>query len=475
MLERIVVQVLEKMSCPHHQPQSGRGSYAKPSSLVYLHEDPPCTPERPPRTPERSSESSIVAPTPSAPRKPRRRPAESSCHIASLDYMQVPVFASTAMELPAILEATPDLEESSSSDGASHYRTPPRRETNEDDDGRSKSSRCTHPEYSASILRVRSLDAPDVFLDDDLSLLSYGPSLVIALDDQLFIYPKGRQQRELFTCTKDSTPISCVQWSPLIGQTDKSLLALGLEKTVQIWSVERGGTLLEFKGHSGFVTATCFKPDGTEMLAASSGAGIYRYNLLSEDPDKCSHYKGGEASTCIRWNASTDLIASAGNGLIRLWNAKEKRKNIEAHLTLPHTGVRCLEFCPNICHSLFASGGNDGVHLWDLNSGLLRASIATDAPVTAIVWSCAGEILVAHGNKLSLWNLDAAVKPRRIGQLETDGKILSMDQGMDGLIACLQDDETCNIFSIVGDSEMSYQGDSYMPQQNLMPHFAMAI
>lgn len=467
MLDKLVVQVLEKMSCPHHQPSSGRGSYSKPSSLVYLHEDPP-------RTPERSSESSIVAPTPRAPKKPRRRPVESSCHIASLDYMQAPVFASTAMELPAILEAPPALEESGSSDGASHYQTPPRRENNTDDDGRSKSSRCTHPEYSASILRVLSLEAPDVFLDDDLSLLSYGPSLVIALDDQLFLYPKGRQQRELFTCTKDSTPISCVQWSPCIGQTDKSLLALGLEKTVQIWSVERGGTLLEFEGHSGFVTAICFKPDGTEMLAASSGAGLYRYNLLSEDPENCSHYAGGVASACICWNASKNLIASAANGLIRVWSAQKKGKDIEAHLTLAHAGVRCLEFCPDISSSLFASGGNEGVHLWSLDSGLLRASISTDAPVTAIVWSCGNEILVAHGNKLSLWNLDAAIKPKRIGQLETEGKILSMDQGMDGLIACLQDDETCNLFSIVGDSAMSYQGDCSV-QRNLMPHFAMTI
>ena len=107
----------------------------------------------------------------------------------------------------------------------------------------------------------------------------------------------------------------------------------------------------------------------------------------------------------VGWRCAVAVV-SAGNGMILLWDDRQRGDKIQPLHFFPHPGVRCLEFCPASNRNMLVSGGDGGIHFWNLESGLLRASIATDAPVTGIVWSCPSEILIAHGNKLSIWKLD---------------------------------------------------------------------
>lgn len=333
-----------------------------------------------------------------------------------------------------------------------------------------------------TIERVFALEAPEVLLDDDLNLISFGPSLAVALDDRLYLWNNGNVQ--LFTCTEDGKSISCVQWSRRHnhnhhgGSSDvfhtasqrnnhtpnrPVLLALGREESVEVWSVEEGGCLCEFFDHKGYVTAICWDDTGRELLAASM-AGIKRYNIAeasrsSDDDEQATviHYKDtggeqdGERITCLRWN--DNRIVSAGNGVIHVWDANQRGDNIRPIRTMVHPGVRCLEFCPSRGNVL-VSGGKGGLKFWNVQNGSLRAVIGTESDVTGIVWSCQNELLAAHGEQLSLWKVDST--PTKITEINTrGGKVLSMDRSSDGRIACIHEDEILTGYNITGTSKMA--------------------
>jgi WD40 repeat protein len=191
-------------------------------------------------------------------------------------------------------------------------------------------------------------------------------------------------------------------------------------------------------------------------MLAGSKAGIHRYKLngFERTPMIYSGHDGKEI-TSLRWNKN--IIASGGNGVVQIWDANQQGDNIKPIHTLRHDGVRCIEFYPGTNKNLLVSGGNGGLKFWNVQNGELRKSIDIDLLVTGVVWSKPEEILVSHGNRLSLWRLDT--KPIKISDHATRGdKILTMDQqAVSGRVVCVHGDEIITVYAIHGGLEPSKQ------------------
>ncbi|CAB9513996.1 cofactor of APC complex [Seminavis robusta] len=326
----------------------------------------------------------------------------------------------------------------------------------------------TNPSTKAattSIQQTFSIETPDVLGDDDLKLVSLGPSLAVALYDQLFLWSQnGQGSAELFTCTDDGAPISCVEWQDrTMVPTNQHvpLIAVGLKGVVEVWTVEEDGHVIQaFQDcHEGFITAISFKND--KILAASK-SGIQRH-VLDRGAKESTVYQyqdghGGERITSLCWSDKGDMFVSAGNGVIQVWDAVQTGEAIQPLWTWHHLGVRCVAFSPGHHHNILVSGGEGGLKFWNLRNGELRSFLAVDGihnPVTGIVWSRPTEVLISHGSSLSLWNPDRETK---LVQVDTDqGKILSMDDGPNGSIVCIHEDEVVVGYSITGGSKMAHQ------------------
>ena len=329
------------------------------------------------------------------------------------------------------------------------------------------------------IERIFTLEAPDVVPGDVLHLISYGPVLAVALADQLCMWKND--ELEPFTYTQDGKCISCVQWSPNSTTNNRkgTFFALGQEQSVEVWSMEKEGVIFEFKDHVGYVTSICWKENGSELVAASK-AGIKRYILETNGgvPDeieiidyKHKHDHHEENITCLQWHDNT--IVSAGNGVIRVWDTNQRGPSIQPMRTMEHPSVSSIKFCPGR-PNILVSGGEGGLKFWNVQNGSIRASVKVEAAVTDIVWSVQSEILVAHGDRLSVWKLDS--KPTKTAEVTTPGgKILSMDQGPCGQIACIQENEIVTGYTVTGSSRLAHKCRGSMRKPSSCPLFQVPM
>ena len=105
-----------------------------------------------------------------------------------------------------------------------------------------------------SIEDIFTVEAPGVLLNDAFHLSSFGPSLAVALADQLYLWLDDNAG--FFTGTENGKSIFCVQRSlqnkkgAANGSANKrntgrntalnrQLLAVGLETLVEVWSIEK--------------------------------------------------------------------------------------------------------------------------------------------------------------------------------------------------------------------------------------------
>ena len=300
----------------------------------------------------------------------------------------------------------------------------------------------TRKKTSTKIVLSSPPETHDMLIGDNLRLVTYGPTRAVAIKDEVYIWKNG--DRKCFTCTDDGNNVSAISWSPTLtnATNDKehkeAYLALGSKKTVEVWSVEKDRLLFQSHDHMGYVTALCWNEDGSELCAASK-RGFKRYFLkdvwrcVRSKPIDYEHDNDAGRVTCLQWQGNT--IVSASNGTIRVWDGKKKIGTIQPLYIVEHAGVCALKFSPSN-PALLVSGGDGGLKFWNVRTGTIRASIDTSEAITDMAWSVRNEILIAHGDLLSIWRLDS--KPIKLAEEHARGcKIMAMEQGPCGEILCV--------------------------------------
>jgi WD40 repeat protein len=107
--------------------------------------------------------------------------------------------------------------------------------------------------------------------------------------------------------------------------------------------------------------------------------------------------------TQLQWR--DDILAIAVAGCVRLWDVRyfSKRAPLQE---LRHEGVKGLGFSCPLQRNVLATGGANGVKLWNVQSGSLRATIPTPEPVTSLSWSPhRKEIMASYGEVMAVWSL----------------------------------------------------------------------
>ena len=285
------------------------------------------------------------------------------------------------------------------------------------------------PPRTISTIHNFMLQAPQLLQDDLLSLVSSGPMLAVALNDSVYLSKDGKVKK----IRNDSREyITSVKWSG-----NDSLLAFGSNAQVEVWDPVRGLKAAELVNHSGYVTALDW--NGDFDLMAASDTGVQRYDLRIAFPEVGTYdCPGQNCISSLKWTQDNMLAVSGGNS-ISLWDARYATKPL---LMLDHETVKSVDFCPAQSNVL-ASGGADGIKLWNVHTGHIRASISTDdTVVTSVVWSpYRRELMAGYGEKLGVWSVK-----KNITQLaEWDaycGRVLSLERGyQNGEVISLHDSE----------------------------------
>ena len=160
--------------------------------------------------------------------------------------------------------------------------------------------------------------------------------------------------------------VSAVSFSP-----DGTLLASGAEDdTVILWDVTTRKQIANLEGHTGWVSAVSFSPDGTTLASGSSGTITLWDVATRKQIATLEGYIGWVPA--VSFSPDGTLLASgADDGTVILWDVATRKRiaNLEGH-----TGwVISVSFSPD--GTLLASGADDGtVILWDVAT---RKQIAT--------------------------------------------------------------------------------------------------
>lgn len=151
--------------------------------------------------------------------------------------------------------------------------------------------------------------------------------------------------------------------------------------------------------------------DGTLMVTATGSGTIDVW-----DPQTGTHYytleKGdGLGETKLDLNSDgTILVVGKSDGRIRIWDLKSKE--LLRSFSLPSRELYSVAISPN--NKLLASGGEDEVNIWDLQTGNLLYSLTENLTptakffnTTALAFSDDSQLLITGGydGVLRIWNL----------------------------------------------------------------------
>ncbi len=149
-----------------------------------------------------------------------------------------------------------------------------------------------------------------------------------------------------------------------------TLVSAGDDATIRFWDVADRTVLRVLDGHQAQIPAIALSHDG-QVLASASRDDTVRLWDRTSFASLAVLTAHQDDVMAVAFSAKGDLLASAGyDGSVRLWD----RKTYEQVQTLTgHDGrVYTVAFHPSGDH--LASAGEDGVRIWQLSTGVSRAS-----------------------------------------------------------------------------------------------------
>lgn len=267
----------------------------------------------------------------------------------------------------------------------------------------------------------RVLDAPGLVDDYYLNLLDWssGNQVAIGLERSVYVWSAESGTVSCLFETSPDTYISSVKWSG-----DGAYVGVGLGSgEVQIWDVEEGTKLRSMFGHETRVGVM-----GWNKHTLSTGA---RSGLVFNHDVRVAQHKVAElvshtSEVCgLEWRSDGAQLATGGNdNLVTIWDARSltapkfAKKNHKA-------AVKALAWCPWQLNLLATGGGSYDrhIHFWNTTTGARVNSIDTGSQVTGLKFSNHYRELVSTSgfpdNSLSIWSYPTLVRNVEIPAHET--------------------------------------------------------
>jgi cell division cycle protein 20 (cofactor of APC complex) len=251
----------------------------------------------------------------------------------------------------------------------------------------------------------RILDAPGLIDDYYLNLLDWSclNVLAIGLDKSVYLWSAETGDVEcLMTLAKESDYIASLKWT----QDGGYLAVATAEGNVQLWDAESCHRLRIMTGRDCRVGVMDW--DKHILTSGAKDGSIWNHDVRIAQ-HKAGEWLGHQSEVCgLSWRSDGMMLASGGNdNLVNVWDAKSTTvKFTKANHT---AAVKAVSWCPWQSNVLATGGGSHDrtIRFWNTNNGALLNEVDTASQVTSILWSATHrELLSTHGfphNQVTLW------------------------------------------------------------------------
>ncbi len=180
----------------------------------------------------------------------------------------------------------------------------------------------------------------------------------------------------LLTLTGHTAGVTSVAFTP-DGQT---LASGSADETIKLWKVSNGACLQTFTGHSNGVTSVALTPDGQTLASGSADETIKLWHVSS---GACLQTLTGDTAgvTSLAFTPDGQMLASgSADATIKCWRVSDGAclQTLLGYSPSPENPGVSVAISAN--GQALASGGGDGVALWQLALPLSALTLAVNPP-----------------------------------------------------------------------------------------------
>ncbi len=250
--------------------------------------------------------------------------------------------------------------------------------------------------------------------------------------------------------------VGALAWSP-----DGTRLATagGGDALVRVWDTQAGEELLTLAGHTGWVGALAWSPDGTRLATAGGGDASVRV-WDAQAGEELLTLTSISSAQALAWSPDGTRLATAGgaDALVRVWDAQEGK---ELLALTGHAGwVGAVAWSPG--GTRLATGGGDAlVRVWDAHTGEERLTLTGhEGWVRALAWSPDSGRLATAGDDALVRVWDAHTGEERLTLTGHEGWVRALAWSPDsGRLATAGDDALVRVWDAnTGEERLTLTG-----------------
>ena len=230
-------------------------------------------------------------------------------------------------------------------------------------------------------------------------------------------------------------------------------------RTVRLWNARTGEEIRHFKGHTGWVHAAAFSPDGQTLVTAGDDKTARLWNVATGT--EIRRFEGhSEGVWAVAFSPDGRNIVTAGaDATARLWDVATGAEvhHFEGHVHY----VLGVAFNPQpgaggTRPGLVTAGADNTVRLWDITTGLeIRRPNAHTGPVWSAALDSAGQTLVTASDDQTarLWDVTTGFEIGRFEGHTGSVRSAAFSPGGQTVVTASQD-QTARLWDVVTRREL---------------------
>ena len=209
----------------------------------------------------------------------------------------------------------------------------------------------------------------------------------------------------------------------------RQLASAGSDGTVWLWDPATGARQATLTGHDGRVHAVAFSPDGRQLASAGEDGTVRLWDPAT-GAAQATLTGHDDLVNAVAFSPDGQLASAGRDGTVRLWDPATGAA--QATLTGHDRSVLAVAFSPD--GRQLASASQDGtVRLWDPATGAAQATLTGHGDwVNALVFSPDGWQLASAGPDGPVWLWDPATGARQATLTGHDGRVHAVAFSPDG-------------------------------------------